>query len=191
MQKLTLLSVLAILCLHINAQQDTQALHIGERLPDIVLTNIINSETETARLSSLQKDYSRLILLDFWNTYCKPCIRAFGKLDSLQQRYSEQLQIIMVTHEGSAAVQKTLNQWEAVNNRKLSLLFITSDTVLQQYIRRLYNPHYAWIAPDRVLIAQTSSTFVSNEVVEAYLLTMKNDVENRGYKTRDIKNKQN
>lgn len=192
MKKTTLLGVMAFLCQALTAQRNIpSSLLVGERLPDITFHSIINHHSNTASLSDFQQNDTKLVLLDFWNTLCIPCIRAFSKLNALQQQYGNQLQIVLVTSEDSNVVRKTLSNWEAVNKQKLSIPIITKDSLLRKYIRRRYNPHYAWIAPDGVLLAQTSATFVTQDVVAAYLKTMQSDVEQRGYKKREIKIIQN
>ncbi|MCH5686650.1 hypothetical protein LWM68_21740 [Niabella sp. W65] len=122
-----------------------------------------------------------MILLDFWNTTCIPCIKSFKKLDSLQQVFKDKLQILLVTPEDSNTVKATIERWEKANNKELRIPVIAGDTLLRQYIHKQYNPHYAWVAPDNVLIAQTSSSFIVPEILHAYLSQMKNEVERRGY----------
>lgn len=181
-------TLLLCFCLCTGAQQPViKPLRIGERLPDVQLTHIINYKAKSATLSDFQNNYSRMLLLDFWNTRCMPCIRAFAKLDSLQQQYGEHLQILLVTYEDSATVQNLLSRWEAANKKKLSVPIITKDTVLKKYIRKRYNPHYAWVAPDGVLLAQTSASFVTHEILEAYMKIMLQGVEKRNSETRGIK----
>ncbi|WP_157558176.1 TlpA family protein disulfide reductase [Niabella aurantiaca] len=192
MKRTTLLGVMALFCLALTAQQNTRSpLLVGERLPNITFHNIINHTANTATLSGFQQDYTRLVLLDFWNTTCIPCIRAFKKLNILQQQYNNQLQIVLVTSEDSIAVKNTIANWEMANGQKLNIPIITKDSLLRKYIRRRYNPHYAWVAPDGVLLAQTSATFVTPDVVAAYMKTMLADVEHRGYKKRDSKRTKN
>lgn len=192
MKKTTLLGVMVLLCQALTAQQNARSpLLIGERLPNVTFHNIINHTEHTATLSGFQQDYTKLVLLDFWNTTCIPCIRAFKKLNVLQRQYHDQLQIVLVTSEDSVPVKKTIANWEAANGQKLNIPIITKDSLLRRYIRRRYNPHYAWVAPDGVLLAQTSATFVTEDVVAAYLKTMLTDVEHRGYKKRDSKRTKN
>ena len=39
----------------------------------------------------------KLVLLDFWGTFCVPCVRAIPKLVDLQRRYGPDLQIVGIT----------------------------------------------------------------------------------------------
>lgn len=181
---------MAILCLCTTAQEQTiEPLYTGERLPDVRISHILNYQLPSAPLSAFQHNYSRLILLDFWNTSCIPCIRAFAKLDSLQQEFGGQIQILLVTTEDSNTVKKTVARWEQATQKKLHLPLVVQDTLLSRYIRRGFNPHYAWIAPDGVLLAQTNATFITRDMLTTYTKTIVTAVEQRGYKQRDIKTK--
>lgn len=182
MKKITLCGVLALLCLYVTAQSPTiKPLYTGDRLPDIVFKQVLNYTNSTASLSTFQQNHRKMIILDFWNTTCIPCIKSFKKLDSLQQVYKNELQILLVTPEDSNTVKATISRWEKANNRKLQIPVITGDTLLQQYIHKQYNPHYVWIAPDNVLMAQTSSSFIIPEILEACLSRMSYETGRRGY----------
>lgn len=179
---------MAMLCLYATAQSNiVKPLYTGDRLPDIMFTQILNHTESQASLSSFQQNNQKLLLLDFWNTTCIPCIKSFKKLDSLQRVFKGELQILLITPEDSNIVKATIDRWEKANKQKLNIPVITGDTILQQYIHKQYNPHYAWIAPDNVLIAQTSSSFVTPQILTTYLSQMKYEVDRRGYLKRNNK----
>ena len=179
---------MAMLCLCTTAQSNIiKPLYTGDRLPDILFTQVLNHTESQASLSSFQQNNQKLLLLDFWNTTCIPCIKSFKKLDSLQQVYKEELQILLITPEDSNIVKATIGRWEKANKQKLNIPVIAGDTILQRYIHKQYNPHYAWIAPDNVLIAQTSSSFVTPQILTTYLSQMKYEVDRRGYLKRNNK----
>ncbi len=78
-------------------------------------------EFNLTALNGIQIDTSKLIVLDFWATWCAPCIAAFPHLDSLQKKYSNTLQIICPTDEPKETAEKFLK------NKKYSLSFF-NDT---------------------------------------------------------------
>ena len=61
-------------------------LTIGDIVPDVRLTHIYNAASPEANLSDFE---GRLLLLDFWATWCAPCIKSLNKLDSLQQEFGD------------------------------------------------------------------------------------------------------
>jgi thiol-disulfide isomerase/thioredoxin len=70
----------------------------GKRLVDFQLTDIHGQPVNFGGISS------RLVLIDFWTTWCGPCLRAMPHLVSLQRRYGPQgLQVIGIACEQGAA----------------------------------------------------------------------------------------
>jgi len=62
-------------------------------MPDILITNIINSPYKSAKLS----DYKgKLVLIDFWAVWCQMCIASFPEMDSLQRVFHGKLQVFLV-----------------------------------------------------------------------------------------------
>ena len=70
-----------------------QSLKVGDKVPDITFTNLINFHDKTARLSDFK---GKLLILDFWNSKCSPCIASWPKLLELQKEYHEEIQIVLV-----------------------------------------------------------------------------------------------
>ncbi|MFT4152258.1 TlpA family protein disulfide reductase [Parafilimonas sp.] len=186
----TCIAALLLLCAYSRLQGQItkiQPLNINGRLPDITLQNIINYSKPMAKLSELQGNRTRLILFDFWLTSCIPCIHAFPKLDSLQHAFNGSLQVIMVTTEAPGTVQSFLKKWEERNKRKFSIPIVTADTVIQQYLRQASKPSYAWLAPDNILLAQTSASFISKDIITAYITSLMHDEVYSNYFKKDYK----
>jgi cytochrome c biogenesis protein CcmG/thiol:disulfide interchange protein DsbE len=69
---------------------------IGNPAPDFQLTAVNGSKDEI----SLKDLHGRVVLLDFWGTFCEPCKKSFPKLDALQHKYaSSGLRIIGVSED--------------------------------------------------------------------------------------------
>lgn len=75
-----------------------EALNIGEKLPREVWDmsfNTINPLTGKQTIS-LNTFKSKLIILDFWATYCSPCVASITKLDSLQKQFPDEIKVLTV-----------------------------------------------------------------------------------------------
>src|SRR5215510_11038341 len=94
-----LLQMLASVILTLQAR--CQEIKIGEHIPDIELRKLINYKSDKAKLSDFK---GKSIILDFWTTYCSNCIFSFPKMDSLQNRFKNDLQIILITPQDSTLI---------------------------------------------------------------------------------------
>ncbi|MEO6976804.1 MAG: TIGR03435 family protein [Mucilaginibacter sp.] len=133
----------------------------GEAVPDITFKTILNSQVKTANLSALK---GKVVLIDFWATWCGSCIVAMPHLQQLQQKYPGKLQIITVTDEtakrtGQFLSSRPSNLWFAIDTgRKITKLFP------HQLI-----PHDVLISADGKLIANTSPELVTDRVIDSLL----------------------
>ena len=68
----------------------------GEQVPDIEFKQLLNSSLKTAKLSHFK---GKIVFIEFWATWCSPCVAAMPHLQELQKKYKNQLQIITITSE--------------------------------------------------------------------------------------------
>jgi thiol-disulfide isomerase/thioredoxin len=69
---------------------------VGQKVPEVDFKSLLNTKQTNVSLSALQ---GKVILLDFWATWCEPCIKGMPHLEELQQTYKNKLQIITLTSE--------------------------------------------------------------------------------------------
>jgi len=91
---------------------------IGDDFAD---TDLVDINGNTVRLS----DYSgKYILLDFWASWCAPCIMAFPELKEVSEIYRDKLTIISIDDEDDAVWKEALAKhemtWINVRNPKSS-----------------------------------------------------------------------
>ncbi|GAB3026234.1 hypothetical protein GCM10027051_33790 [Niabella terrae] len=171
MKKVTLLGVIAILWLQLTAQENARQSNISpicidDYLPDSSFAEGINFKVPAFKLSDFK---GKLLILDFWFTSCIVCIRSFPKILALQKQFSDKVQFIMVAHEDKNAVKTFIKNWEQKNKIAFTLPIITNDTLLHKLIHHRYETHYAWVAADGRLLAQSSVLFMNEGIIKAYL----------------------
>lgn len=81
-------------------------LQIGKPCPDFKLTDIHYYDKKTVSLQDLK---GKWFALDFWNRYCSACVASFSKTNSLQKRFSDKLQFLLVGYNGSQYTGKSDN----------------------------------------------------------------------------------
>jgi Thiol-disulfide isomerase and thioredoxins len=140
--------------------QDIRQLKIGDSIPEIEVQNVINYPTPTIKLSNFK---GKLVLLNFWATWCSPCISKFPILDSLQRKFKNELQIINITHEDNGKVVSFLDGLEKVKN--IHVMTVVGDSVLRSMFYHQTLPHYVWIDRNGKVFAITGG----DEITETNL----------------------
>lgn len=145
-------------------------LSIGDQVPDIKFEQMINYPTSTAKLSDFK---GKLVILDFWGTWCTSCLHGFPNLDSLQLVFRDQMQVILVngkaTGDDSLKVSNFFRKWATRTGKALELPSVVNDTEAWDLFQPKLVPHYAWISPEGKLIAITSSTPVVAANIQSIL----------------------
>lgn len=164
--------LLALLCfLTIGAfAQDTasKGLAIGNKMPNLESSKVIGYAKKSFKTS----DYKdKLLILDFWATWCHSCIEALPKNDSLQAKFGDKIQIVLV----DCAVFKDTkaNVAKFYKNRKTThkdfkLPAIYEDTQLKALFPHELIPHHIWIYKG-VVTAITESSEVTEDNIQRML----------------------
>jgi Thiol-disulfide isomerase and thioredoxins len=123
-------------------QVDIQPLSTGDNVPAVPI-HIINSDSSVYNLSDLK---GKGIILDFWATWCKPCVADLPKADSIQKAYMGKLEIIPVTNESAQKVQPLLEKIK--KNLGIKVRTVVNDQLLHKLFPHTVLPHYVWISPE-------------------------------------------
>ncbi|HSU50551.1 MAG TPA: redoxin domain-containing protein [Segetibacter sp.] len=70
---------------------------INQLCPDFLFDTLINYKKEKLAISDLK---GKFVIIDFWGTFCVPCINDIPKIEQLQKRYGDTMQILMVATDG-------------------------------------------------------------------------------------------
>ncbi|QBO58388.1 TlpA family protein disulfide reductase [Chryseobacterium salivictor] len=162
------LTFMTLLFVQIPAQ--LKALKIGDSIPEEVWTTplqLVNSPQKTLQLS---KDREKLILLDFWATWCGSCLKNFPKMEELEKQFGGRIKIIPVTSESSAVLDKFFST--ANGKRYSKTASVKEDKTFHQLFPHTAVPYIAWIKNGK-LINTTDAEQVTEQTV-AEILNDKN-----------------
>ncbi len=142
-------------------------LKIGDQVPDILIDKIINNDKRSIRTS----DYKdKLLVLDFWDTYCTVCIASMPKLDSLQRVFGDQIKLLSVTYQPEEMISKFFKTSRFLNERNppVNRASVVDDRILRSYFRYETNPHVVWINKGKV-VAITGGEYITKTNIQALL----------------------
>lgn len=141
--------------------QTVRSYDIGDTLPPIRINNLMDQHGSI----DLQLLKGKLIILDFWAINCGSCIASMPKMDSLQQLFSDKLQIILVTRDSTAAIKKLFRR---VKIKQPNLPMVVEDKLLSSYFPYEFVPHHVWINELGVVKFITSGNNTNQTTLTAY-----------------------
>jgi len=175
MKKITIYIVLGILCLKFSASGQgnksvdvtAKGIQIGQPVPDIIINNIHNYKTTIAKISDFK---GKLLILDFWATWCSPCVAMIPKMDSLQKKFGDKVQFLSITYQNAEDAIPFLEKFEKRNGRHYNLPIVTNDNELNRLFPHVYLPHYVWIDARGKVSAITSHREINETEINSFLL---------------------
>jgi cytochrome c biogenesis protein CcmG, thiol:disulfide interchange protein DsbE len=66
---------------------------VGSAGPDFTATSISGSKVALASLKG------KVVIVDFWATWCEPCKKSFPKLEELNVKYKGQLELVAISED--------------------------------------------------------------------------------------------
>jgi len=162
---------------------DIKPLNVGDRVPDIQF-HLVDAQTGKDYQTKLSDYKGKLVILDFWASWCRSCLSSFSKMDGLQQSFGEKIKVLMVNSQifgGKGDALKFMNQQKSKNNWPYKFTMAIDDTLAYQLFPSYSIPHYAWISADGIVLAITSSEELTKENIQKVIngekidLTFKKD----------------
>ena len=154
-------------------------LTVGDTVPDIEITNLYNYPASKIHLSELK---GKLVILDFWSTWCGACIESFPKMEQLQKEFGDQIQVILVnTYQGDTIqqVKSFFKNRKQRTGQNMELPYSLLQSSLAEYFPYKFIPHCVWINKGGKIAAITSQIEVSYTNIRGVLNGNKTDLHTK------------
>lgn len=155
--------ILGLVCAATIAQAQSPSkirpLKIGDTVPDISMGTAINYSKPGIQFSDFK---NKLLILDFWSSWCSPCVRALPDFNRLQREFHNDIQILLATPQGKDKIISVLSK------RNIRLPSIYRDTLLSELFPHQSVPHEVWIKNNKVF-AITGDYEVSSKNIKMVL----------------------
>ncbi|PRD57039.1 TlpA family protein disulfide reductase [Sphingobacterium gobiense] len=144
-----------------EGQSEIKQLEVGQKVPD-EFWRLKHSflEGSVIKEGTLEAFKGKVLLLDFWETYCSPCLKNFPTLDSIQETMQGWGEIVLVNEKFSGGTKEKISasledqrkRWDI----ELAMTKIIKDEKLRLYFKHLYIPHYVLLAEDGTVLVMGS-----------------------------------
>ncbi len=142
-------------------------LYVGAKLPRTLFT-LESKVLKGGKLSvaSLSGDFNKLIVIDFWASWCGSCLKKFPLLEKMQEKYPDDLKVLLVNSLGTGDTATSLISKAGPDGAlaEMSLPFVVEDELFLKAFPHRAIPHYVWIIGGEVE-GITSSDFLTEENV--------------------------
>ena len=151
------------------AEGEIKPLEIGDTIPE-ALWNLplrVVNHPEGKETVTLNEYKDKLIILDFWATWCAPCVKGFPKLRELQNEFGDKVKILSVTTEDMGKINTFFNAGAGKEYSYINT--VVNDKILSTYFPYKTVPHVAWITPEGKIFNTTTAESLTDANIQAVL----------------------
>lgn len=142
-------------------QPPDKKLEVGDKAEQVCF-EVFNTKSADQQLS-IKHLKGKVVILEFWATWCAPCLPQLSRLDDLQEELSDSLQVIAVSIEPKSKIMKPIQKMRVDN------LLFSSDTNHTRYFSYSVVPTSVIIDPGGVIRAICSPKEISAEKIRKLL----------------------
>ena len=150
--------------MQLKAQQGYKKTDI---IPDFKTEKIVNGASANGRLSGLQKD---LTIIDFFGTWCTPCIRALPVLAAIQKQYADKISVVLVSVERTEQLQKFISGQIGFSFPVIA----DADKIITDLFQPPAYPYTVVINKNNEVVAITEVAMISYKMIDQWLHKDKN-----------------
>src|SRR5690606_16954855 len=168
-----------------EGQTEIKPLEIGDTIPEQLWNlplQVVNHPTVNDTITLNDYRNKKLIILDFWATWCAPCIASLKKLLPFQDQHSHDFAVIPYSNENIGMLKSRME--------KLSFQILTAygQELLNNYFPHKSIPHQIWIADGKLIHVDDGKNATAANLMAA----MGGDVSSleAKYEVLDFDNKQ-
>ena len=140
--------------------------------------NLSAPDGKQVQLSELLKEGP--VLLDFWATWCKPCIKGMPKLNDIHEKYKDQGLTVVGINEDGPRGQNRIRPFLRGRNITFQIAIDSDGSVMKRMqVRAL--PTTLLIAPDGEIVLRQAGLSSTEPLIEAIeMLLPKKESKNEG-----------
>ena len=137
---------------------------VNQLCPDFVFDTLINYKKERLAITDLK---GKFVIIDFWGTFCVPCINDIPEIEQLQKRFGDTLQILMVATDGYQRA-KQFYATRSKGNKPMQLPCAINRKFVD-YFQVKEVSTYVWIDDKGIIKAITNDSQITDQNVADFI----------------------
>jgi thiol-disulfide isomerase/thioredoxin len=169
MKKILLIIGYALFLINVVRSQSVQPAitnvsFVNQLCPDFIFDTLINYKKEKLTIADLK---GKFVIIDFWGTFCLPCITAFPKIEKLQRQFGDSLQVLLVATDGYQKAKRFYESREKMN-RSMSLPCAINRNVVKYFQIKTVST-YVWIDDQGYIKAITDDAGLTDQNIANFI----------------------
>ncbi len=144
----------------------------GDQFPAIPINNMINAPTSSVNINQMQD--KKFYILNFWGTWCGPCLPEMDVLTKLQKANASKMQVIAISDDPAVKLQKYLKT-------KPTSIWLAADTNYLLYTAFNFASvsHSAILNPKKEIVALVKTHSITQGLLDSLYkgLKIKSDAD--------------
>lgn len=157
-----------------RAKCDTGYYSIGKQAMAINFKHLINYKCREASFSDFK---GKPVILDFWATWCQPCVAMLPKMVSIQKQFGNALQIILVNQETEERAEAFFSRMQKISPIDLPCELKNTDLFKSFGVQSV--PNYVWINKEGIICAVTDHEALTTENISSFIKNDKINIETK------------
>lgn len=164
----------------VNGQSEKDYLHqtlkVGESIPNEIWTNenkVLNLPDQSSTVTLMDYKHKKLIILDFWTSWCSSCLKSFNKLNGIQRNFNDKIQILLINPSKSKDDKNRIQYIFDKQAENVSGNFIIPTIYRDEIFTNLFKPkvypHLVWLSSTGKILAITGSSELTKERVISFM----------------------
>lgn len=134
-----------------------KGIKIGEKADEVMFEKVFNAPQISFSLKDLK---NKIVILEFWATWCGPCLPAIEHLNKLKEKFPDHLEVISILHESEERLHRFMK-----NKPTLIWHIADPEMSLNKYFPHRAVPHTVVINKEGKVVAITSPEELTEGVI--------------------------
>lgn len=134
----------------------------GDIVGDLKIAKLLNYSSTSSSLNKLQ---SRIIIIDFFGTWCAPCIKALPELEAYKNKFKEEISILLVSTEAESKLTKFMSSRQPF----IFPMVVDEDNLFTNNFKPPSYPYTVVLDKNLKVLSVTNAADLSENILKKFL----------------------